>query len=203
MPKANLAEALFSTYRRRVLAMLLLHPERSYYVRELARLTDVPPGSLHRELRLLTDAGLLMRKPAGNQVLYRANRDCPVFEELAGFFRKTAGLADVLREALASLAGQIQLAFVFGSVASGKEDASSDIDVLVVGDVTFADVVVALAATRERLGRDVNSVVMSSKDFSDKSRRKERFVLRIVNEPKIYLIGTADVLAELTQDRSA
>lgn len=203
MAAANLAETLFSTYRRRVLAVLLLHPERSYYVRELARLTDVPPGSLHRELRTLADTGLLLRQPAGNQVQYRANRDCPVFADLAGFFRKTAGLGDVLREALAPQAERIQLAFVFGSMAKGKEDASSDVDVMVVGDVTFADVVVALAATRERLGREVNPVVMSAPDFGDKYRRKDRFVARIASEPKIYLIGTADVLAELTQDRSA
>jgi len=203
MPNANLAETLFSTYRRRVLAVLLLHPERSYYVRELARLTEVPPGSLHRELRLLTDTGLLLRQPVGNQVQYRANRECPVFEELAGFFRKTAGLADVLREALVPLAGQIRLAFIFGSVARGQEDASSDVDVLAVGDVTFADVVVALAPTRERLGREVNSVVMTAESFGEKYHQQDGFVVRIVQGAKIWLIGTADVLAELTQDRPA
>ena len=203
MASTNLAETLFSTYRRRALAVLLLHPERSYYVRELARLTDVPPGSLHRELRLLTDAGLLLRQPLGNQVRYRANRDCPVFEELAGIFRKTAGLADVLRQALAPLAEQTRLAFIFGSVARGREDADSDVDVLVVGDVTFADVVLQLSPTRERLGREVNSVVMSVTGFGDKYLQKDRFVLRLIEEPKIYLIGTADDLAELTEDRSA
>lgn len=202
MPTANLAETLFSTYRRRVLGLLLLHPERSYYVRELARLTEIPPGSLHRELRLIADTGLLLRQPVGNQVRYRANRDCPVFEELAGFFRKTAGLADVLREALAPLAERVQLAFVFGSVARGKEDASSDVDVLVVGDVSFADVVVALEPTRERLARAVNAVVMTARDFGDRFRQQQRFVVRIAEEPKIYLVGNADVLAELTQDRT-
>ena len=95
------------------------------------------------------------------------------------------------------------MAFIFGSVARGQEDASSDVDVLVVGDVTFADVVVALAPTRERLGREVNSVVMTAQSLGEKYRRQDGFVVRIVQGAKIYLIGTADVLAELTQDRPA
>src|SRR6266705_39472 len=98
--RPQLVELLFGTYRRRILSLLLLHPEQSFYVREIGRLTGVPAGSLHREVRALTEAGLLTRSAAGNQVRYQADRACPVFEELAGVFRKTAGLADVLREAL-------------------------------------------------------------------------------------------------------
>ncbi|MFT5140797.1 MAG: putative transcriptional regulator [Rhodothermales bacterium] len=79
MTSTNLAETLFGAYRRRILALLLLHSEQSYYVRELARLAEVPPGSLHRELKLLAATGLLIRTPVGNQVRYQANRECPVF----------------------------------------------------------------------------------------------------------------------------
>lgn len=106
-----------------------MHPDESFYVRELARLTGVPAGSLHRELTLLTEAGLLLRSVAGNQVRYQVDRACPIHEDLAGIFRKTVGLADVLREALAPLAGKINLTFVFGSMAQGKETAGSDVDV--------------------------------------------------------------------------
>ena len=170
------AEALFSAYHRRILALLLLRPEQSFYVREIARLADVPAGSLHRELKLLAESGLLLREPVGNQVRYRANRDCPVFLELAGFFRKTIGLADVLREALAPLAGEIDLAFIFGSVAQGKERVTSDVDVFVVGSASFTDVVKALAQTHERLGREVNPAVMPRSDFVKKQAAGERFV---------------------------
>lgn len=121
MVQKSPAEVLFSTYHRRILALLLLHPDQSFYVWEIARLTEVPAGSLHRELKRLAESGLLLREPVGNQVRYRANRDCPIFTELAGIFRKTVGLADVLREALAPLASEIDLAFIFGSVAQGKE----------------------------------------------------------------------------------
>jgi predicted nucleotidyltransferase len=111
-------------------------------------------------LKLLAESGLLLREPAGNQVRYRANRDCPVFSELAGFFRKTTALADVLREALAPLANGIESAFMFGSVAQGKERITSDVDVFVVGSVSFTDVVKAFSQTHERLGREINPVVM-------------------------------------------
>jgi predicted nucleotidyltransferase len=202
MSPKSLAEVLFGAYRRRILALLLLRPEQSFYVREIARLAGVPAGSLHRELKLLAESGLLLREPAGNQVLYRANRDCPVFAELAGFFRKTCGLADVLREALAPLADAIDVAFVFGSVAQGKERVTSDVDVFVVGSVSFADVVTALAQTHERLGREVNPVVMPRSDFVRKRTEGERFVARVIKEPKLFLLGTANDIGKLTEDRA-
>lgn len=197
------AEVLLGAYHRRILALLLLRPEQSFYVREIARLVEVPAGSLHRELKLLAESGLLLREPAGNQVLYRANRDCPVFAELAGFFRKTIGLADVLREALAPLAGEIDLAFIFGSVAQGKERTTSDVDVFVVGPASFADIVKTFAQTHVRLGREINPVVMPRKDFQKKYAEGDRFITRVVKEPKLFLIGTTNDIGKLAQNRAA
>ena len=119
IPAPQLVDVLFGVYRRQILALLLLRPDESFYVREISRLTGVPAGSLHRELRLLSDAGLLERSLAGNQVRYRVDRSCPIHEELAGILRKTTGLADVLREALAPLRRKVRVALIFGSVAQG------------------------------------------------------------------------------------
>ena len=195
-PAPQLVEVLFGAYRRQILALLLLHPDESFYVREIARLTGVPAGSLHRELKLLGDAGLLQRSVSGNQVRYQVDRGNPIQEELAGIFRKTAGLADVLRDALAPLAGKIRLAFIFGSVAQGRERSTSDVDVLVVGSASFAAVVGALSPAGERLRRAVNPVVMTRAAFESKRAGADRFVARIVREPKIILIGDAGELAE-------
>jgi len=197
------AELLFGAYRRGILSLLLLHPDESFYVREIARLTRTPAGSLHRELTLLTQAGLLVRSTMGNQVRFQADRACPIYEDLAAIFRKTTGLADVLREALSPLAPKIRLAFVFGSVAQGRERGSSDVDVLVVGAVPFDRVVETLSRTHERLRRDVNPVVMTEAAFHTKHRHGERFISRIVREPKIFLVGDARELGDLTQDRPA
>lgn len=200
---ARPVEVLFGAYRRNILSFLLLRPEESFYVREIARLTRTPAGSVHRELRLLTEAGLLVRTVAGNQVRYQANRTCPIYEDLAAIFRKTTGLADVLRAALSRLSGKIRMAFVFGSVALGQERGTSDVDVMVVGGASFDEVVEALSRTRERLRRDVNAVVMTEAAFRSKHRQGERFVSRVVREPKIFLVGDARELGELAQDRPA
>jgi len=199
----QLVEILFGAYRRQILALLLLRPDESFYVREIGRLTGVPAGSLHRELKLLSDAGLLRRSVAGNQVRYQLDRACPIQEELAGIFRKTAGLADVLREALLPLAGKIRLAFVFGSLALGKERATSDVDVLVVGSASFAAVVEAVSRAGERLRRDVNPVVVAKSDFEAKLAARDRFVTRVAREPKIFLLGTADEFARIVEDQVA
>lgn len=196
-------ELLFGAYRRRVLSLLLLRPEESFYVREIGRITGVPAGPLHRELKALMEAGLLLRKTSGNQVRYQASRDCPIYQDLAGIFRKTAGLADVLRGSLSPIADEIALAFVFGSVAQGKEKPTSDIDLLVVGSVSFEDVVEACHVARERLGRGVNPVVMGKDALRTKRRARDRFISRVLKEPKIFIIGDASELGKLAEDRAA
>jgi predicted nucleotidyltransferase len=202
MSSPNVADLLFSSYRRQVLALLLLRSEEDFHVREISRLTGVPAGSLHRELKLLAEAGLLVRKPSGNQVRYRANRDCPVFEELASIFRKTAGLADIVREALAVLGDEVELAFIFGSVAQGKERVTSDVDVFIVGDVSFENVVRTLAGTDERLGRILNPVVMNRQVFSQKLESGDYFLRRVMDEPKIFILGGSNDFGKSIEDRT-
>lgn len=198
-----LTHSLLGSTRSAVLAALLLHPDTSLHVRELARLTGTSPGSLHRELRSLTGLGLLLRQETGRQVHYRANTACPIFEELAGLLRKTIGVVDVLRAALLPLANDIELAFVYGSVAAGQETARSDVDVMVLGQTGFADVVQALAPTQESLRREVNATVMQPADFARKCRAGEGFASNVRHEPKLWLIGNADDLAKLVEDRPA
>jgi predicted nucleotidyltransferase len=201
--RPQLVEILFGTYRRSILGLLLIRPDETFYVREIARLTGVSAGSLHRELKLLTEAGLLLRTTVGNQVRYQANRDCPIYEELASIFRKTTGLADVLRELLEPLQGKIALALIFGSMAKGEAGVTSDIDLLVVGSAPFASVVDACHAGAQRLGREVNPVVMTSAAFRKKLREGDRFVSRIAREPKIVLIGDASEFGKLAEDWTA
>jgi predicted nucleotidyltransferase/DNA-binding HxlR family transcriptional regulator len=200
-PSTQLVEVLFGAYRRQILGLLLLRPDESFYVREVERVTGVPAGSLHRELKSLTEAGLLVRSKSGNQVRYQADRACPIYEELAGIFRKTAGLADMLRDLLKPLSKKINLAFVFGSLAQGKARPGSDIDLLVVGSVSFSAVVEACHAGTQRLGREVNPVVMTKTAFLAKHRQGDRFISRVAKEPKIFLIGDASEFAKLTEDR--
>ena len=199
----QLVEKLFGAYRRHILALLLLRPDESFHVREIARLTGVSVGSLHRELKLLTETGLLQRSLMGNQVRYQAEQNCEIYSELAGIFRKTAGMADILRDLLAPMRAQISLALVFGSIANGKAQTNSDIDLLVVGSVSFTAVVEACHAGTRYLRREVNPVVMSETAFQAKFRENDRFISRIAREEKIILIGDVHEFGKFGEDRAA
>ena len=199
----SIARELLGQTRSAVLSLLLLHPEASLHVRELARLTGVSPGSLHRELRALAALGLLIRDEIGRQVHYRANRQSPAFDDLAGLLRKTAGIGDVLRQALAPLAEKIILAFVYGSVAAGEERADSDVDLMVLGSASFADLAHALAGIEAALRREVNPTSMPLQVFAERLAHNDGFAARVAAGPHIWLIGVEDDLAELAAHRKA
>lgn len=198
-----LLDLLFGTYRQRALTQLLLNPESSYHVRELARLTNTTPGTLHKELIRLAEAGLLLREEQGNQVRYRANRGCPVFPELASLLRKTSGAPVVIAEALASLAPAPKLALIYGSLARGEENARSDVDLLVIGGAGFGAVVKALYPAQQALQREINPVIYSAAEFKRRVAAGDAFVANILGNPKLFVIGTAHDLAKLAGDPPA
>ena len=201
--RANASSLLFpASYRRQVLSLLLLHPERRLHVREIARLTGTAAGTLNKELTRLHGAGLLNRERVGNQVQYFANRSHQIYPELAGILRKTVGLADVLIEALTPLANEVQVAFVFGSIARGAETTGSDIDLLIIGGSDFGSVVDALHPAQEQLGREINPKVFSAREWKAKFRSRDPFVREVLAQPKIFLIGSEDELAELGRRKS-
>ena len=192
----RLASVLLPEYRRRVLELLLLRPDEALHGREIARRTGLAAGTITRELTKLAEVGLLRRERRGNQQIYSADTTCPVFTELAGILRKTSGVADVLAQALAPVAPKLRAAFVFGSVAQGSETAGSDIDLMLIGDIGFAQVLELLYPTQAELGREVNPKVFSPGEFAAKSAA-EPFLRDVLAKPKIFLIGNEHDLAEL------
>jgi predicted nucleotidyltransferase len=198
---STMAHQLFGQTRSAVLSTLLLHPESSLHVRELARLTGASAGSLHRELRLLADMGLLLRQEVGRQVHYRANVAHPVHAELAQLLRKTAGLVDVLREAIDPLGDKVALAFIFGSMASGTERAGSDVDLMVLGRASFADLARVLAPAQAALRREVNPTVMTRREFQKRLASGDGFARSVMSGDKLWLKGEEGDLAEPAQDR--
>ena len=192
----ELSNLLFSGYRRQVLGLLLLHPERQCHVREIARLTGTSAGTLHKELSRLAQAGVLRRTEQGKQVYYAANRDCPIFEELASILRKTSGLADVLAGALAPIAGQIEFALIYGSLAKGSGQAGSDVDLLLVGEAGFAEVVRLVYPAQTTLGREINPKIYSRDEWDRKLQANDPFVREVLDNPKIFLIGNERDIAE-------
>jgi len=196
---ATTASVLFGKTRRAVLSLLYGHPERDFYLREIVRAAGTGVGAVQRELRLLTEAAIVRRRARGNQVYFQANPECPVFPELKGLVLKTAGLADVLRAALAPLAERIRAAFVYGSFARGEEGRGSDVDLLVVGDVTFTELVSALGPAQEALGREVNPTVYPPREFRKKLSAGHRFLENVQKEPKVFLVGDERELERLAR----
>lgn len=195
----GVAEALFGRTRRSVLALLFGRPDESFYVREIVRLTGAGSGAVQRELTLLTNAGLLRREVKGRQVYFSANPDAPVYPELRGLLTKTAGVADLLKTALRPLVQKkmIVVAFIYGSVASGRHGAKSDVDLMVIGRLSLSDLIPALRKAQEALGREVNPTVYELREFQAKLQKDAHFLRRVVAGPKLMLVGDSDELAKL------
>ncbi|MDH5832849.1 nucleotidyltransferase domain-containing protein [Luteimonas kalidii] len=193
---ASLAEALFTATQRRVLACLFGQASRSYSVSELIHTTGAGSGAVQRELARLAGSGLLTVERVGNQKRYRANPDSPIHDELVAITRKTFGLAEPLREALAPLRPQIRGAFVYGSVAKGSGSAGSDIDLLLVSDaLTYADAMAALHPLSAQLRRSVNPTLYTCADLRERIESGNSFVTRMLDQPRLWLIGGEHDLA--------
>lgn len=194
---------LFPHARQRVLATLLLHPKKEWYLSELARMLNSAPAHLHRELALLLEAGILRRRVEGRQVYYSPDPACPYLPELTALVRKTMGIHIVLAKALKSLGSKIQCAFIYGSIAKGEEKSRSDIDLMVVGDVTISDLLPALTRAERELGRPVNPTVYPQKELVQKFRERNHFVRAVFADPaKTFIIGTSHDLEKVANGRS-
>ncbi len=193
--ESSLADALFSTTQQRVLGLLFGQPERSFYATELIGLAGAGSGAVQRELARLEQSGLVTVRRLGTQKHYQANPESPLFSELSGIARKTVGLAEPLREALAPLASRMIAAFVYGSVAKRRDTAASDIDLLVVSDtLTYADIFGALEPLAAKLGRAINPTVYSRRELARRRKEDNAFVTRVLAQPKVWIIGAEDDL---------
>ncbi len=194
-----LCSGLFGKTRQAVLALLYSRADTSFYTKQILDAIKTGRGTVQRELKNLTDTGIIIREVQGRQVYYRANEKCPIFDELKSIVRKTFGVADVLRQCLAPKADIVQLAFIFGSVARSADDRRSDIDLIVVGRISFGDVVSLLSPAEEKLGREVNAVVYPVAEFKKKVKEDHHFVKTALEDEKIFLIGDEEELRRLAK----
>jgi predicted nucleotidyltransferase len=199
MNEYSLCSGLFGKTRQAVLALLYGHADRSFYTKQVLDAVKSGRGTVQRELKNLTDTGIIIREVQGRQVYYRANEHCPIFNELKSIVRKTFGIADVIRQFLAPRADEVRVAFIFGSIARSADDQRSDIDVMVVGRITFGDVVSLLAPAEEKLGREVNPVVYPVTEFKKKVKEDHHFVKTVLEDEKIFVIGDEDELGKLAE----
>ena len=189
--RKSLADALFTRTQQRVPGVLFGQPERSFYASELIRDAGTGSGAAQRELAKLEDSGLLVTRRIGNQKHYQANAASPLFSDLRNIVLKTVGLAEPLRDALKPLSSAIRAAFVYGSVAKATDQAASDIDLLIISDrLTYGAVFGALERVTGTLGRKVNPTVYTAAEFSKRARNENAFVTRVLEQPKVWVIGS-------------
>lgn len=199
----GISNILLGKTRGAILALLFGHVDEMFYLRQIVRASGYGLGPVQRELKLLTDARIIRRTVRGRQVYFQADSQSPIFPEIRSLIAKTAGIGDTLRNALSPMAGLIKVAFVYGSIARGEEKQRSDIDLLIVGEVSFTDVVMNLQAAQKAIGREVNPTVYSSSELRTKLREKHHFLTSVLKEPKIYLIGDENELERLASKRLA
>jgi predicted nucleotidyltransferase len=191
--RASLAEALFSRVQLRVLTLLFGQPDRTFHASEIIRLAASGSGAVQRELKRLSEAGLVDVTASANRKLYRANRASPLFEELHSLIVKTSGLVEPLRAALQPFAKDIEAAFVYGSVAKGSDTAGSDIDLMIItDDLAYGDVYKALQKAEDRLQRPVNPNLMNLREWRRKSADEGTFAGKIARQPRLTIIGETD-----------
>ncbi|BDI30850.1 hypothetical protein CCAX7_29010 [Capsulimonas corticalis] len=199
MRTGNLLDAFFSKTRQAVLAAVLLQPERRWYLRDLAGFLELSPSSLQREMAQLTEVGLLRREADGNRVYYQADPAFPILNELQSIFVKTSGIANTIRTSLEPFTSQIDVAFIFGSVARGERTAQSDVDVMIVGAVRMVDLALPLRELERNLGAPVNISLYSLSEFMEKLRLANHFLTTVMQQKKIFLKGDDNELANLVR----
>ena len=194
-----LCSGLFGKTRQVVLALLFGRADSAFYTKQILDAVKIGRGTVQRELKNLTETGIIIREVQGRQVYYHANEKCPIFNELKSIVRKTFGVADVIKQSLASSARKIRVAFMFGSVARSADDRRSDIDLMVVGRISFGDVVSLLGPAEEKLAREINPVVYPIAEYKRKVREDHYFVKTVLEEEKIFVIGDEDELRRLAK----
>lgn len=186
---SQLGDALFTTTQQRVLGLLYARPERSFYTKEILRLTGMGVATIKRELDRMVAAGILSMSRIGNQHHYQAKPECPIYNELLGIVKKTFGIVDVISLALLPLAGKIDWVFIFGSVASGKETSASDIDLMIIGDVEFSEAVNVLYSVQATLGREINPKIYRKQEWIQMINNKDAFVKEVLAKPRMDVMG--------------
>src|SRR5438105_9233389 len=195
--RSSILDPLLTPTKQALLAATILQPDKKWYFRELARQVHLQPSSIQRDLAALTEAGFLERHQDGNRVYYQGRRACPIFPELQQMLIKTVGLVEVFRGILKSVRNHIEIAFIYGSIASGKARAESDVDIMIVGDVGLETIARLFHGVEAQLGRPVNPTVYSVEDFQRRLKQESHFLRTVLGSPVLFIEGTRNALEGL------
>jgi predicted nucleotidyltransferase len=189
---SSLRALISSKIRVELLRILVLNPESAFHINELSRRTRFSPGGVERELKNLLSGGILKKEVSGNQHHYQLDPHCPINREIRGIVLKTVGLSDLLNDALRPVEDKIEMAFVFGSFASGDYANDSDIDLFVVSDLAGVKLAELLGPVQNEIGRAINTSQFAPTEYKDRRQRGDHFLTRVFDGPRIMIIGDID-----------
>jgi len=184
----TLAEILSSRVRAEIFRLLFGSTTPELHHREIVRRTGLSESAVRQELGKLTRLDLISRRKDGNRVYYAANRDHPLFLSIRELVLKTIGLVDILRPALSKCG--IQIAFVFGSLATADETATSDLDLMVIGNIGLRKLTSLLSGFAEQVGREINPHIMTQAEYRKRIKSKDHFAAHVLDGPKLFVVGT-------------
>ena len=185
--------------RQAILSAVLLRPDKWWYLTDLAKHLGLSPSSLQRELASLVSVDLLISRKDGKRVYFKANQDCPIVGDLQTIFVKTSGIADVIKSSLRRFYGKIDITFIYGSVARMEELSTSDVDLMIVGDVGLADLVPGLRRAEKALSREVKPTIYSPQEFLQRRKEGDSFINTVLSDSKIFLKGNESELETLAR----
>ncbi len=190
---------LFPKSRQAVLGLLYGRPGEAFYLREIADLTGLGVGYVQRELARRAEAGIIDRTRRGRQVYFRADGSCPIYDDLHGIVTKSLGAAQAVRNALEPLRDRIQAAFIYGSATRGEERSDSDIDLMVLGHTSLAEVVETTRNAEQAIRRESNPIGYPPAEFASTITERHHFLAQVLRRDKVMLIGDEHALAALSR----
>jgi len=185
---STLSHLLTSGTRAKLLVIFLTQPNREFYLRELARRIDRAVGAVQHELPRLELMGLIGTRRRGREKFYRVNASHPIYPELRRIVYKTAALGDLLRDVLEEVEG-VEAAFIYGSVAEGREEPRSDVDLMIIGKPSVDRVHASLKDAEEAMGREVSLTTMSKEEWTRRRTTRDGFAREVMRSEKIFLVG--------------
>jgi len=195
-------DKLFSSKTRvEILRLFLFNAGNSFYQRQISSLTNQPIRGVQREVEKLIKIGFLEKSVQGNRIYYKVNRNTPIFEDLKNLFFKSVGIAEALKENLQDK--KIETAFIYGSYARGEESLISDIDLMIIGDISSKELSRLLSKPKTELMREINYAVFSLNEFIGKAIQKDHFINSVLRDKKIFIIGSDDELKGLIKSGQA
>mgnify|MGYP001587766487 CR=1 FL=1 len=189
----DIAKLFKSKTRKELFRLYFTNPDNEYYLRDLERILDIPVSMIRKELIHLEDTGIFASSKKGNLVYYSLNKAYPLFEELKSIVFKTVGIHGLLKEALSKIK-DVEVAFIYGSFAKKEEDAKSDIDLFIIGKIDDSRLAREIRRLEEILKREINYSIFARVEFKKRLKEKDSFIIDLLENPKIFVIGGQDDL---------